>query len=339
MRSTIRNVAEEAGVSIATVSMVLRGIEGRTTEETRERVITVARRLSYTPVKPPTSQNRPLDTRIVTLVPEHPDMENHDLHLLTYRGVVSVARQYGYDVLTSVGQEAHQYTEQERARYLDRRSDGFIFAVSYQGSWENALRLLPEYDIPTVACFRPEAPAGVAAVSVDNAGAVRMAIEHLISRGHRRIAYLCGPPDNFDEKVRRGAWVRAMQEHDLDASERYLVAGSGLRHMLDAEAIASVGKLGVTAVVCYNDAEALLLWDMLESQGLKVPDDISLIGIDDNPRAAPRNLTTLAHSFMDIGRLAMEAWIELKNGGEACDCYKLAPVKLISRASVRQLSA
>lgn len=339
MRSTIRDVAEEAGVSIATVSMVLRGIGGRTTEETREKVLKAARGLNYTPVKPPTSQNRPLETHIVTLVPEHQDMENHDLHLLTYRGVVSVARHYGYDVLTSVGEEAQQYTEAERSRYLDRRSDGFIFAVSYQGPWENALRLLPEYDIPTVACFRSEAPAGVAAVGVDNVGAIRMAVQHLVASGHRSIAYLCGPPDNFDEKVRRGAWVGAMQEHDLDASERFLVPGSGDRHRLDTQAMAAVGQLGVTAVVCYNDAEALLLWDMLESQGFKVPDDISLIGIDDNPRAAPRNLTTIAHSFMDIGRLAMEAWIELKNGGEARDCSKLAPVNLISRASVRDLSA
>lgn len=339
MRSTIRNVAEEAGVSIATVSMVLRGIEGRTTQETRDRVRDVAQRLSYTPVKPPTSQNRPLETGIVTLVPEHMEMEKHDLHMLTYRGVVSVARQYGYDVLTSVGHESQRFTEQEKARYLDRRTDGFIFAVSYQGAWERALQLLPEYKVPTVACFRPEAPTGVAAVGVDNVCAVRIAVEHLIERGHRRIAYLCGPPDNFDEKVRRAAWIRVMQEHGLNVSDQLIVPGSGSRHHLNTKAIASVGHLGVTAVVCYNDAEALLLWETLESQGLKVPDDISLIGIDDNPIAAPRNLTTIAHSFMEIGRLAMEAWIELKNGGEACDCYKLAPVKLISRASIRDLSA
>ncbi|RYX80829.1 LacI family transcriptional regulator [bacterium] len=338
MRSTIRNVAEEAGVSIATVSLVLRGIEGRTTDETRERVIQVARRLSYTPVKPPTSQNRPLDTGIVTLVPEHREMEKHDLHMLTYQGVVSVAREYGYDVLTSVGKESQQYGKQEKTRYLDRRSDGFIFAVSYQGPWEKALHLLPEYNIPSVACFRPEAPDGVAAVCVDNVGAVRTAVQHLIENGHRRIAYLCGPPDNFDEAKRRAAWLQVMQEHDLDTSEQFLVPGSGPRHALDTKAMASVAKLGVTAVVCYNDAEALWLWRLLEEQGLKVPDDISLVGIDDNPHAGPRGLTTLGHSFIDIGRLAMEAWIELKNGGEARDCYKLAPVKLISRASVRNLS-
>jgi DNA-binding LacI/PurR family transcriptional regulator len=338
MRSTIRNVAKEAEVSIATVSMVLRG-GGRTSLETRERVLKAAQRLSYTPVKPPTSQNRPIDTHIITLVPEHQDMENHDLHMLTYRGVVSVARQYGYDVLTSVGQEARRYSDQETVRYLDRRSDGFIFAVSNQGPWENALNLLAEYKIPTVACFRAEAPDGVAAVDVDNVGAVRTAVEHLIAHGHRRIAYLCGPPDNFDEKVRRRTWVQVMQENGLDASERLHVPGSAPRHVLNTQAIASIAQLDVTAVVCYNDTEALLLWKTLESQGLKVPDDISLIGIDDQPNAASQNLTTIAHSFADIGRLAMEAWIELKNGGEARDCYKLAPTNLVSRASVRNLLA
>ncbi|RYG75456.1 LacI family transcriptional regulator [bacterium] len=338
MRSTIRDVAEEAGVSIATVSMVLRGIGGRTTDDTRERVLKAAQVLKYAPVKPPTSQNRPLDTRTVTLVPEHKDLENHNLHMFTYRGVISVARQYDYDVLTAIGDEARRFGEAERKRYLDRRSDGFIFAVSYQGVWEEALQLLAEYKIPTVACFRSEAPAGIAAVDVDNAKAIRQAVEHLISNGHRRIAYLCGPPENFDEQVRRRAWVQAMRENGLDASERFQVPGALPAHVLDSEAMASVAELGVTAVVCFNDTQAMALWKVLEDQGLKVPDDISLIGMDNEPFAAKQKLTTFANSFMDVGRLAMEAWVQLKNGGEARDCYKLAPFRFVSRASVRDLT-
>lgn len=336
MRSTIRDVAEQAGVSTATVSLVLRGIDGRTAPETRERVLQAAQRLNYLPVKPPTSQNRPLETNIVTLVPEHRDMENHDLDMFTYQGIISVARNHSYDVLTLVGQE-NKGVEPLKSRYLDRRSDGFIFAISHEGPWEKALQIVSEYEIPAVACYRQHAPEGVATVAADNAGAMRQAVEILARNGHQSIAYLSGPPNNFDEQARRSAWIEAMRWHGLEHTERVVLEGAGIGYVPNDEEMARVSQLGVTAVVCFNDTIALRLWDILESQGVSVPQDISILGMDDHQLAAPRGLSTFAHSFMDVGKLAMEAWLKLKNGGDAATCSQLAPVNYIPRASVRRL--
>lgn len=338
MRATIRRVAEEAGVSAVTVSNVLRGVGSRASTETRTRVLEAAQRLNYLPISPPASQNRAMDTRIITLVPEHLDLTHHELDLFTYEGIVEGARTHGYDVLTLVRTEHDKVLEREEMRFLDRRSDGFIFAVSTKGRWERALDLLAEHHIPAVVCYRRDAPEGIAWVDVDNNAVMSQAVAHLVENGHRRIGYLAGPVDNFDERERQDAWVSAMWKHGLPLRQEFVVHGAGPGFVEDAEAIASVAKLGVTAMVCFNDTLALSLWKSLEEQGLRVPQDISLVGVDDRPEAAKRGLSSIKHSFREVGRLAMDAWVELKNGSEAAACSKLAPVELVLRTSVRPIN-
>lgn len=339
MRASIRTIAAEAGVSRATVSNVLRGVDSRTSAETRERVLEAVQRLNYVPVKPPTAQNRHVETGLVTLVPEHRDLENFDLDLFTYHGIIIGARKYDYNVLTMVRRDFGKNGVRQELHFLDRSTDGFIFTASMHDQWLQVLDILAKYEVPSVVCYSRNVPDGVAWVDVDNDHAVRQAVEHLVKRGHSRIAFLAGPPDNFNATLRRRAWVRCMQEHGLDASEKFIVQAAGMGYQRDPEAFASVANLGVTAVVCFNDTLALELWDVLESQGISVPDDISLIGIDNRPEAAERSLSSIAFSFAEVGRLAMDAWVELKNGENAANCCKLAPVKLVARNSVRTCSA
>jgi LacI family transcriptional regulator len=338
MRATIRRVAEEAGVSAVTVSNVLRGIDSRASAQTRERVLEAAQRLNYLPVGPPTSQNRVNETRIVTLVPEHLDLTHYELDLFTYEGIIEGARKHGYDVLTMVRTEHDRVLEREEMRFLDRRSDGFIFAVSTRGRWEASLDIVARHGIPAVVCYRRDTPQGVAWVDMDNDAVMEQVVEHLAARGHKRIAYLSGPSDNFDEGERQRAWVEAMTRHGLEPRGERIVRGTVGRYVLHPQAAATVRALDVTAVACFNDTLALALWDALELQGLSVPRDISLLGVDDRPEAAVRGLSSVSHSFLEVGRLAMDAWVELKNGGDAAACSKLAPVELVPRASVRFLN-
>ena len=108
--------------------------------------------------------------------------------------------------------------------------------------------------------------------------------------------------------------------------------------MPEAEAIASIAHIGATAAVCFNDLMALAVWEVAEQLGLRVPDDLSLVGMDNSAAATERGLTSIAHSFRDVGRLAMEAWIELSSGADATHCCKTAPVSLVERTSVRALA-
>ncbi len=338
MRATIRQIALEAGVSNVTVSNVLRGLESRASLETRERVLAAARALNYIPVRPPTAQNRHVETRIVTLVPEHHDVRHPDLDLFTYQGVVESARHHGYSVLTMVRGENDGREGSESLRFLDRSSDGFIFTVSLQEQWARVLDVITHNRVPCVVCYNRQVPEGVAWVGVDNRDAMRQAVKHLVECGHTRIAFVAGPPDNFDAIERRREWKAAMLEHGLDASERFIVQGAHEGYVRDDEALASVTRLGVSAAVCFNDTLALALWDLVQEQGMSVPRDLSIIGMDNRLEAQERGLTSLAHSFIDVGRLAMDAWVELRNGAKAATCSKSAPVRLMARRSVRPLN-
>ena len=334
MRATIRSIALEAGVSNVTVSNVLRGLESRASSETRERVLAAARKLNYIPVKPPTTQNFHVETRVVTMVPEYHDIRYPDLDLFTYQGIVERARGHNYNVLTMLCHEDAGQMAGEGLRFLDRSSDGFIFAVSLREQWLRVLDILAQNRVPSVVCYHRDVPAGVAWVDVDNQSAMEQAVAHLVEAGHSRIAFLAGPPDNFDAGQRRQAWKGAMQKHGLGDGESFVVRAAGKDYVQDAAAIAGVKDLGASAAVCFNDTLALALWDALEAQGLRVPQDFSIIGMDDRIEARERGLSSLAFSFADIGRLAMDAWVELKNGGQAADCCRVAPVALKARDSV-----
>lgn len=339
MRATIRQIACEAGVSNVTVSNVLRGLDNRASQETRERVLKAAAKLNYIPVKPPTAQNYHIETHVVTLVPEHHDVRHYDLDLFTYQGIIEGARHYGYSVLTMVQRAEDRENGREELRFLDRSSDGFIFTVSLREQWSRVLDVVARNQVPSVVCYHREVPDGVAWVDVDNGAAMRQAVEHLVALGHSRIAFVAGPPDNFDANERRREWLSAMQAHGLDVSDEFIVQGAHEGYVQDDAALASVTNLGVTAAVCFNDTLALALWEAVEAQGLRVPEDLSILGMDNRPEAGERGLSSLAHSFSDVGRLAMEAWIELKNGADAASCSKLAPVHLVARHSVRTLKA
>ena len=91
---------------------------------------------------------------------------------------------------------------------------------------------------------------------------------------------------------------------------------------------------GVTAVACANDLFALAVWRMAEEQGLRVPDDLSITGVDNIPEGALRGLTSVAQPFDKIGYAAVNAIITLLGGGEASTACRMLPVELIPRGSV-----
>ena len=334
MRATIRQIAAEAGVSNVTVSNVLRGLDKRASRETCERVLAAARKLNYIPVKPPTAQNRHVETRVVTLVPEHHDVRHYDLDLFTYQGVIEGARHHGYSVLTLVQNEAER-DGHAPLRFLDRSSDGFIFTVSLQEQWARVLDVVAHNRVPCVVCYNREVPDGVAWVDVDNRAAMRAAVEHLTERGHERIAFVAGPPDNFDATQRGREWAQAMNERGL--STAFMVQGARAGYRIDGNALGAAARLDVTAAICFNDTLALALWDAALAQGKSVPGDLSILGMDNRAEAHERGLTSVAHSFTDVGRLAMDAWMELKAGAKSANCCRLAPVELVARRSVRVL--
>jgi DNA-binding LacI/PurR family transcriptional regulator len=161
-----------------------------------------------------------------------------------------------------------------------------------------------------------------------------MAVEHLVSHGHKRIAHLTrNDTSQFDFVQRRQEFAHAMRSFNLAKCAGKIVSDDG--EMSDVAR--RIMEIKVTAVVCASDWLAQQLWTALEEAGLQVPTDISLIGVDDAPEAASRGLTSLGFSFAEVGRSAADALVAQLGGQDAAECSRIVPVHLRERDSVRKL--
>lgn len=330
MRHSIRQVAKHARVSPMTVSRVLHGRKDLVANDTFERVLASVRDLDYVPVASPT-QNRPVKTGSIGIVPFYSNVNNNPIDSQTFEGLCAQARAHSYDLLVMLRDDA-DWMSRATARFLDRRNDGFIFISPDVQEWRSILKELPGHDIPAVICYRRDVPEGVAWIDPDNEAIVRLAVELLHKHGHQRLAYLTGPKalSNFDDRARQKAFLREIGARGLQGT---LIEGASDAWELKLDVLAELRESGVTGVLCVNDFLALQLWQAAVQAGLRIPDDLSLIGVDDQD-TQHFGLTSVGFGYAQVGRLAVEAWVALQNGQDARSCCCVVPVHLIERSSV-----
>jgi DNA-binding LacI/PurR family transcriptional regulator len=334
MRTSIRQVAQYAGVSPKTVSNVLRGRDARTSPLTRQRVLDAVRELNYVPVRAAV-QNRHVETHVIGLYFGESDITRHFVGLHTFEGIRQEADLHGYDLLI-LGARPQWVLERQEMQFLDRRSDGFILITPPRRTeiWDALVR----HEIPSVVCSHLQSPPQIPWVVPDNAGAMRQAVQYLAARGHRKIAHFAGQDIHSDAKQRRLGFEAAMRELGLSYPPEYIVRGSWAgAPEKNPQAAAEILRLNVSAVVCSNDGQALLLWKMAEEKGMSVPGDLSIIGMDDTTEAAQQGLSTLATPFEAMGRAAVGSLLGLLNGEDAHSLCRVVPVELVERRSVRRL--
>lgn len=334
MRATIRQVAERAGVSRTTVSNVLLGRNDIVATDKRDQVLRAAHDLEYVPVRP-TLQNRHVKTHVIAVPFDEPAKIGWTVNSGTYVGLCEEAMAHGYDVLMLLRADPDWAVNRSEIQFLDRRSDGVIFASPIIGESERTFETLARHDIPAVVCYRRDLPKELAWVDVDNRGAMYGAVQHLVEKGHRRIVHLSNVNHgSFDNRERRRYFSAAMCEQGLDEwSEAILEAQF---FAADASLVSEIMGTGATAVVAMNDLLALDLKNALTEAGLSVPHDLSLIGVD-GPTASENDLTSMEFSFGDIGREATQALVARLNGVAAQDCCREVPVTLTARGSVKDL--
>ncbi len=335
MRTSIREVALHAEVSPKTVSNVLRGRDARTSPETRQRVLDAVRALNYVPVSS-ALQNRHVETHVIGLYFGETDPTRHFVGLQTFEGIRQEADAHGYDLLI-LGARPQWVLERQEMQFLDRRTDGFILITPPRRPeiWDALLR----HDIPSVVCSHVQSPPQIPWIVPDNRDAMGQAVRYLVARGHQRIAYFSSTDNHSDAKERREGFEAAMETAKLGLPENHVVRGSwsGAPEM-NPRAAAAILELDVTAVVCSNDGQALMLWRMAEAKGLIVPRDLSIIGMDNTTEAGSQGLTSLATPFEDIGRASVQALLGLLRGEDPAGLRKVVPVVLVDRDSVRDLT-
>ena len=193
-----------------------------------------------------------------------------------------------------------------------------------------------ELGVPVVLVGRQGAPLGISSVSVDETAGMAQAVDHLVGSGHRRIVFANGPTAMSWCVERRAGWRRAMRRHGLDGAAgcaeitvREVMVGAGVSLL---EQVAE-HRLAPTAIVCANDVMAVDVARELQRSGLRVPDDVSVVGFDDSVLAgvvAPA-LTTVRQDAVRIGVEAVDLLRQLIETGTVE--HRLLQPTLVVRAS------
>jgi LacI family transcriptional regulator, galactose operon repressor len=306
-RATIRDVAASSGVSTATVSRVLAGI-GSPKPATVEAVMRAVEELHYRPSGVARSL-RMRRTRTFGLIVT--DIQNPFFPELVQAADLE-ARGRGYSIL--LGSAA--YDESRAMHYLDlmvdRRVDGLIIASSQlsEASWA----WLASSPVPLVVVNAELSDRAINLVTSDNAGGARLATEHLLGLGHRKLAYIRGAEAFTADVPRLTGFREACRAAGVPVEDTPELRGDG-QFEGGEQAVAGLIRDGcqVTAIACYNDVTAIGALRALRSAGLRVPADVSVVGCDDIAAASwvSPALTTVAQQKTEMGRIAVERLISI----------------------------
>jgi LacI family repressor for deo operon, udp, cdd, tsx, nupC, and nupG len=306
--ANIYEVAKRAGVSTATVSRVLSRPEV-VAESTRRRVLQAVERLGFTPNAVSKSLRTARTGKLIVTVP---DIANPFFSLIL-QGIEDAAQREDYSVL--VGDTQHEDEREEKyAEMLKRKeADGLIFlGHRLPKAAASLMKAVAPKCAPVVNGCEFSPALGIPSVHIDNAKAAGEAMAHLYSLGHRRIGIVTGPLVSPLSRDRlEGATARAKKQR----AERDFIMING-DFSIESGALAASRLLGrserPTAIFCFNDEMAIGVYQTAHRMGVRIPDDLSVIGFDDIRYAAclVPPLTTVAQPMRQIGegtvRLLME---------------------------------
>jgi LacI family transcriptional regulator len=311
---TIKDVARAAQVSVATVSRTLNG-HGNVAEDVRRRVLAVANDLRYTPHAAARSLS---SRRTQTLGVVLPDLHGEFFSELV-RGVDQVAREHRLHLLVSSyhGQPEEQVSA---LRAMRGRVDGLLVMSPYAAAQVSIAEELAA-TLPTVLINAQDASAETPSLNVDNYGGAQAMVEHLVAAGHRRIAFIAGPEDNFDANERLRGYREALARL-LPGAPEWVLPG----RFDEASGNAAGNALLAAserpdAVFAANDMMALGCLFGLVQGGLRVPDDIAVTGFDDIPlaRYVHPALTTMRVNIAELGARAARMLLARLNPEPAAD--------------------
>ncbi|WP_266157560.1 LacI family DNA-binding transcriptional regulator [Dyella silvatica] len=328
MGVTIKDVAREAKVSVASVSRALNGQAG-VTAETLGRIREVAARLRYVP----DNAARSLITRRThTIGALLPDLFGEFFSELI-RGIDLAARARGLHLLVS---SSHDDADEAAAalRAMQGRVDGLL-VMSPHADADFLRQNLPQ-GLPTVLMNTVLDSDAHAALSVDNYGGACLLVRHLIERGYRQVAFIQGPPKNRDVAERELAYRETLAEHAPGQAPIVLPGDfneiSGYRAGQQLLAM----QPRPDAVFAANDMMAIGCIAAIREAGLRIPEDIAVAGFDDVPMAryVTPALTTVRVRIAELGKTALEQLIvQIEHTDTPPRAHQRVKAELVIRAS------
>jgi LacI family transcriptional regulator/LacI family repressor for deo operon, udp, cdd, tsx, nupC, and nupG len=329
---TIKDIAKAAGVSHTTVSRALNN-NPAISVKTREHIQKLAREMGYTPsavAQSLLSQQTWTIGMVVTTVAD-------PFVVQVVEGVEQIAQVANYSIFLTT---SHNNPDQEMAvveTLQRRRVDAIIITSSRVGSLYSSQ--LDQIQVPIVLINNQEEGEYLYSIAADDRQGAQLAVQHLVSLGHRRIGYL-GVPDRPKSNRRRLAGYHTALAAanitpdpalimEFEAKTDFERGQAGLDQLLNAKA---------TAIFCYNDVVAIGLLAACRRQGVAVPDQLAVVGFDDIESAlyVTPPLTTISQPLLTLGQLAMQMTLDLLNEQDVRD--QVLPCELVVRQSTAQIS-
>ncbi|MHB1653546.1 MAG: LacI family DNA-binding transcriptional regulator [Desulfitobacteriaceae bacterium] len=311
---TIKDVARLAGVSISTVSRVLNNNDHPVNSETKERILAAIEELSFYPnaIARGLQANK---TKTIGLI--LPDIGN-PYYPGIVRGVEDLAHELGYTLILCNADRSRERTQEYLRVLREKRVDGIIFTGGGIAQDAQQGNFFEKDAVATVVIGKHWS--NLPSVQVNNVKAAREACEHLLSLGHRQIATVTGPEASTTARDRLEGYRQGLAAFGLTEHPEWIILGdfevdSGYRAVAQ---LPRMGREGITAIFAQNDLMAIGVINALQQRGMKVPDDVAVVGFDDIPLASfvTPKLSTVAIPVYELGMTAMKVLAKLLVGQE-----------------------
>lgn len=330
MRPTISDVAKQSGVSTATVSRIINGQSGYTAK-TRQKVLEIIQEMGY---KPNAIARGLVNKRTNTIGVLLPSLSSR-LSSALLKGIENSAHQLDYSVIICDTESDGKRT----IEYLDVLSEKQIDGIIITSEWLKDVyeETIAKMKIPVVLVLTTSSHLQIPYIKVDDYQASYQATEYLIGKGHKEIGMISGSKtDKLAGLPRIEGYKQALTDNSLTISENRITYGdfayrSGMRCM--EELLKKAPE--ITAVFAASDEMAVGALSCAYKKGVKVPDDLSIIGYDDTQDAemAIPPLTTVHQPIYDMGKMAVEMLLNTKETVGSI----LMPHHIVERDSVRKI--
>jgi len=335
MAASIREIARLAGASPAAVSVTLNGTKGKTIRigpATRERILSIASQLSYTPTNPEAS-TRHVHRKVIGLVLPYVEAftDQNPFCVNSINGVMSeiIHQHYNLMLFTRTSSDSSHFV------LGGAQVDGVIMVLPPEDS--SVLMRVESRQIPYVSIIR-EPMVGAVTVNSDDFAGGKLATEHLLSLGHRRIAHMVGDTRMVTARGRKAGYLHALANAGIPVQES-LIIPAGFDWKFGYAAMKTLLALPKserpTAVFACNDLCAEGAIRAINECGLRVPDDIALIGYDDTWFAAMTQpaLTSVKMPLEEMCAEAVRMVIAMSEGNRPTTQHLMLPISLTVRAS------
>ena len=327
----LRKLAEHLGLNPATVSVVLNDVPGRSIpQSTRDRIKAAAKELNYQPSHLARSLRNRRTLTIGVLVPELGD----GYHTQVMGGIGDHLMEAGYFYFTAHHRHRKNLIEEYSQMLLGRGAEALISIDT---------KLEHGFPVPVVAVAGHNQIPGITNIVLDHRLAAELTLTHLHSLGHRQIAFMRGQSFSSDSQERWQSIVEVAGEIGIEIRPELTVqlardiTSPELGYPVMQQLLSGGKKF--TALVAFNDQSAIGAIRALQDLGLKVPDDVSVIGFDDIKVAAFNNpkLTTIRQPLSNMGRIAAQCVLNRLNRSEQFRNEIMVDPELVVRDSTRAI--